>query len=212
MTENPWRMPPIVDNHDRAVEHLEQYFLSDRYSGRLYDSINRGDGASVANAITPDDIVATQLLSIRFLRSAQVELLDSDTQRSITRLLTEIPRDASVETPEGRELLRSSNSLLELWQVVTSIHDILDTKASKLLARKRPHLIPIYDDYVAKAFDRANPSTSWVRDIWRGTASLFENADVIETLRNLRAAVAGIEHISLLRVLDVVVWMEEKSR
>ncbi|HEX3650937.1 MAG TPA: DUF6308 family protein, partial [Pseudonocardiaceae bacterium] len=73
--------------------------------------------------------------------------------------------------------------------------------ANKLLARKRPHLLPVYDSVVrAQLHHPAN--------IWECLWSWFHGRPDRETaVQALQGEVDGIGHVSLLRCLDVVLWM-----
>jgi hypothetical protein len=80
------------------------------------------------------------------------------------------------------------------------------TTVSKLMAAKRPHLVPIYDSVVSNALD-LSLSDSWsmwqhfMRQDWSALcAKIRETADEV-----------GGDHLSDLRVIDIVVWMTETS-
>lgn len=57
--------------------------------------------------------------------------------------------------------------------------------AGKLLARKRPHLIPVYDSRVEM---------------------VLKDQDLVSELGSVRAR-AGADHLSLLRTFDIMCWM-----
>jgi Family of unknown function (DUF6308) len=75
--------------------------------------------------------------------------------------------------------------------------------AGKLLARKRPHLIPVYDNRVRDVLGRPRPDNSWWRDLW---CQLVNDQSLAAHLRAVRSR-AGADHMSLLRVFDVMCWM-----
>jgi hypothetical protein len=81
--------------------------------------------------------------------------------------------------------------------------------AGKLLAAKRPHLVPIYDQYVARAL-RPSPE-----EYWSSWQEAVRDEEVIAALVVLRASLrqAGYgesqDLLSDLRLLDIVVWMAE---
>src|SRR5690606_32255518 len=76
-----------------------------------------------------------------------------------------------------------------------------ETRATKLLARKRPHLVPILDKAVRKALGRAQQPVWFPFHEWL-TAEGKANA---EMLRELGDA-AGLQDISTIRVFDVLAW------
>jgi hypothetical protein len=74
--------------------------------------------------------------------------------------------------------------------------------AGKLLARKRPSLIPVYDNVVRCAFDHPKEIWTALRDALRKDDGSFWK--VLEDL----IKGAGIpEEITPLRALDVALWM-----
>jgi hypothetical protein len=77
------------------------------------------------------------------------------------------------------------------------------TTASKLLARKRPRLRPIYDTVVARVIGS--------QQIWEPLRTLLcAQPELHERLHGLRQQAGLPEAVSPLRVFDVVAWMEGK--
>jgi GrpB-like predicted nucleotidyltransferase (UPF0157 family) len=114
-------------------------------------------------------------------------------------LLEAVPRDVHLHAA-------TDDDLEPLW----ALQDELDTVAgvghvtrSKLLARKRPRLVPIRDQYVLTALTgrKASPFTRPLRD------ALRDNPDLVDRLNSIGRA-ASAEELPPLRVLDIVVWME----
>jgi hypothetical protein len=75
--------------------------------------------------------------------------------------------------------------------------------AGKLLARKRPHLIPVYDSHVKVALGRERIHNTWWSDL---RCQLTTDAGLIPELESVRAR-AGVGHLSLLRTFDIMCWM-----
>ena len=83
-----------------------------------------------------------------------------------------------------------------------SIKDLGETKVSKLLARKRPRLLPVYDEVVKKQV--GNPV-----NIWESLRVALQADEGLLAARLRRIGdEAGGAHLSVLRVFDVVTWME----
>jgi hypothetical protein len=92
--------------------------------------------------------------------------------------------------------------------------------ASKLLAAKRPHLVPIYDSYVADYLSPEQHRRQWQwwgpwRDLLTGDAK----PDLDNALRQLRTDVAASRaddpptpEFSDLRLVDIVIWMYVQRR
>jgi hypothetical protein len=89
------------------------------------------------------------------------------------------------------------------WNVLQKIKGVGWVTANKLMARKRPHLLPVYDK-VVKAVLQPNSKDFWIplRNTLRGND--FEAVKALEIIRD--GAGCG-EEVPLLRVLDAAVWM-----
>lgn len=79
--------------------------------------------------------------------------------------------------------------------------------AGKLLARKRPRLLPVYDKVVRCALGRPRPS------FWLALyAALREDDRALHRQLLALRQVAGVpEAVSALRVCDVAVWMGHRA-
>ncbi len=75
--------------------------------------------------------------------------------------------------------------------------------AGKLLARKRPQLLPVYDSRIKKVLSRPRIDNQWWRDMHD---QLVEDPGLVQELELVRAG-AQADHMSLLRVFDVMCWM-----
>ncbi|MCT2260552.1 DUF6308 family protein [Brachybacterium muris] len=80
-----------------------------------------------------------------------------------------------------------------------------ETVASKIMARKRPHLIPIDDSVVTRVIGRGRKS-SW-RMRWM---ELREDSYLIDRAEEIRAHVDR-RALSTLRALDFVLWRYGKQ-
>lgn len=81
------------------------------------------------------------------------------------------------------------------------------TRASKLLARKRPRLFPIRDGIVGQVLKLR-------RDFWEPlrTVLLADERALDKRLRRLHAEAGLPPEVARLRVLDVLAWREVKDR
>lgn len=84
------------------------------------------------------------------------------------------------------------------------------TKISKLLATKRPHLIPIYDDWVARALWSTEPKSSYWQP-WAERCAGPNGDDLRHCIDDLRPDGHVPDTVSTLRVLDIVIWMWARS-
>jgi hypothetical protein len=98
----------------------------------------------------------------------------------------------------------------ELWELLRGIKPRPQDKkhlgpvaAGKLLARKRPQLIPVYDSHVKKVLGRPRNDQTWWRDL---RCQLTKDAALVSELQRVRIR-AGAGHLSLLRTFDIMCWM-----
>lgn len=114
----------------------------------------------------------------------------------LNALLEAIPTNRALHEATADDL----EAVYAAQRVLDSIDGIGHVTRSKLLARKRPHLVPIRDQHVLLALvDRDHgPFTQPLRD------ALASDDELIERLEELRQDRA---RLSLLRVLDIIVWM-----
>lgn len=81
-----------------------------------------------------------------------------------------------------------------------------ETKASKLMARKRPRLVPIYDTVVTRVLNTVKFHRDPIREALR-----VDGGALHTRLLTIRDAAGLPDEISALRVLDVVTWMYGKA-
>jgi hypothetical protein len=195
---------------------VKDYFADDpatgraEYSGVYFERLGGGgDRPEVAYQITAEDLLAVSMLSVPVVRYYALHVLDY-MGREVSGLLAQIPLDATLADAEADHLIAEGGPAWTLWQL---LHDIKprpqDRKrlgpvaAGKLLARKRPHLIPVYDSHVKKVLRRPMNDRWWWRDLHR---LLLTNEDLVGELEAVRAR-AGAGHLSLLRTFDIMCWM-----
>lgn len=206
----PPSLRPTTD--DRAVRQIAKYYSrrddgSALYTGARYDTFDpTGGRAAQVDRFTPDDIVAISFLSVR-VRPSSIDTLLYGRAEEINGVLEEVGHEPFWEAgppSSGTPQWRLEDSL-------RSIADIGMTKASKLMARKRPELIPIYDSVVAKVLEVEKP-------FWGPMYELFANDSFRDRLASIRDTVRQEDpetlmpaDLTLLRVFDVVTWMDGRS-
>ena len=133
--------------------------------------------------------------------AAAIGLLDTSAAE-FGRLLRELGSD--------RDLVEETQSWSDdwagwrLWSELMVLPGVGATTASKLLARKRPRLRPIYDSVVATVIDS--------HDIWEPLRRLLtEQNDIHLRLLHLREQAGLTDAVTALRVFDVIAWMEGKG-
>lgn len=197
------------DDLSQAVQWLTDYYgspyRSSHFTGAHFDGWDSaGTRATSANCFTADDFTALTFLSVNVTPEAALILLE---QRCdvFTNLLEKIGPDSDL-VDEGSEIDQSWPA----WQLETELRalpGIGRTIASKLIARKRPRLCPIWDSVVSKALGTTGAHVEPIRAALRS-----DDAQLHGRLISAREAVGLPDEVSALRVLDVVAWMDGKAR
>lgn len=170
------------------------------FTGAWFDRWDStGTRARDADRFTADDLVAVSFLSVDIPPLAAKSLLMGDDADAFAALLQELGPD--------RDLVQETDGWSDdwvgwrLWQKLVDLPGVGPTRASKLYARKRPRLRPIYDSVVETVL-----ATKYVWEPLR--AELQQNADLHPRLLRLRQEADLPSEVSALRVFDVITWME----
>jgi hypothetical protein len=201
----------------RSADHLRIYFHGstvDRRgagprAGRWFERLGGGgDRPEVANVVTAEDLVAVNLLNVRIRPRVAVQLLVEQSDR-ISELLRQVPVDLDLRDADD-EVLEEKAPLCRTWRLLREGPGDKPANrwvtAGKLLARKRPRLVPSYDSVVREMI--SGPRYRW----WRTAREAVRDPEVAETLQALREEAQVPAVVSDLRVLDVVLWMEGSRR
>ncbi len=198
----------------RAVADLRRYFGIGLSPGELPFTGSRfehlaggGDRPAVADRITAEDLVAVQTLSVTVPPSVALDLLEGPLGDRLSDLLHAIPKDLDMAESEASDLAPGSPAAWA-WHVLVGRTGVGWVIAGKILARKRPRLLPVYDTVVRCALGRPHPS------LWLALHAALRADDpaVHRQLLALRRAAGVPETVSALRVCDVVVWMEHRAQ
>ncbi|MFJ5861806.1 DUF6308 family protein [Pseudarthrobacter sp. NPDC092439] len=215
-------LPDILSegNEEQAARLLAAYYrrLPDglpAYTGSYFNSwAGGGDSSDNADTITADDLIAVSFLSVDIPGEAAIGLLDTH-KGKISRLLKAIPTDrdmADVSVGEFQSMFGEDSAATELWHVLrgrdTGRWGVGETRASKIMARKRPRLIPIYDSVVGPLMGlHGNSKGQWAT--WH--AAFIEDPGLTERLRTIYNLSGVKDFLSDVRVLDIVLWMHGKQ-
>ena len=190
------------------------------FKGRLYDVQFAISNAASPNGFTQADLTAIRSLNVRTSTAFDAWLLGPG-QAQTSHLLAQIPigLDLSVVTPGQFPSLLGSGGVSpasQLWNLLVS--QLRATRnprgrqvvASKLIAGKRPHLVPITDSFVRAEMGIAG----WART-WSCSHTLMTNPVIQRHLATLRAGLiangpyaGGVDPVKLteLRLLDLALW------
>lgn len=204
------RLPDLLapGRHNSAVATLACYYglgvhgQHAPFTGAWFDTWDSsGSRESDVNRFTADDLIAVSFLSVQVPPLAAAALLDTRAAE-FTSLLEGVGPDRDLAHERAPWLHDWAG--WELWAALMSLPGVGATIASKLYARKRPRLRPIYDSVVAQVIGDTN--------IWEPMRALLqERRDLHATLLGLREEAALPDVVSALRVFDVVAWMEGKG-
>ena len=198
---------------DQACRDLQLYFGVDLAPGELpsftggrFELIDGGgDRADRCNRFTASDILSIEMLSVQLPRMVALDLLEGVLGEEAAQLLERIPTSVPLWDNDAAELIRNDGPADCLWRLLESQDGIGWVTAGKLLARKRPSLIPVYDDVVRCAFGRP-------KEIWKALHYALRQDDgrFIGVLQNLTKRAGIPAEITLLRALDVTLWMRHR--
>jgi hypothetical protein len=161
------------------------------FAGRLFDELPNNDPAR----FTPEDLVAASLLDVRFDPRAVRGLLIEPS--ALNELLSALGHDRPLWETED---LTTAN---ELWRALREV-PVGRTRTSKLLARKRPRMLPILDSVISQHLCLEGARDRWalLRDALRDPAL----RDAIDSMAPPKGS-----QPSTLRLLDVAVWMRHSE-
>lgn len=155
-------LPTILaeENVQNAADLLADYYRRrlnglPAYTGSCFDSWAAiEDADEKSNVITADDLIAVSFLSVNIPGAAAMGILATH-QEEISGLLADIPSNkdlADIPASQFEATFGEDSPAFLLWGVLrghsTGRWGIGETRASKIMARKRPRLIPIYDSVV----------------------------------------------------------------
>ncbi|TQF69118.1 hypothetical protein FK531_10125 [Rhodococcus spelaei] len=208
----PIRLPRVLrdGDDDAAVDVLREYFArpviktGHLRTGARWDSWDpSGRREADADTFTADDLVAVTLLSVQVPAQGAWIML-GDKHAELDRLLVEVGPDRElVDEPEP---MTPESPARRLETALREVHGIGRTIASKLIARKRPRLYPIYDDVVGRQLGTKVAHLEPVRLSLR-----HRDGELHRRLVDLRQRADLPESVPAVRVLDVLAWMQGKG-
>ncbi|GAA3232304.1 hypothetical protein GCM10010532_068280 [Dactylosporangium siamense] len=199
----------------RSVPDLRKYFgvglplggMSPFTGGRFELLAGGGDRAASCDVITADDLIAVEMLSVQVPPRIALDLLEGNLGNEVARALHEIPLDAALGIGDADKRVADGSPADTAWRLLTNCDGIGWVTAGKLLARKRPKLIPVYDDVVRCAYGAPTKFWHWL------DAKLRERDGVLaQRLAELRGEAGLPREISALRILDVTFWMRHRDQ
>lgn len=213
MTAPQLHLPRTVfsDQTERAVHLLGHYFTSRTFIGSQWDGFDpSGTRAASANVFTSDDVASAALLNTPMPGRAVVHLLITQSER-FSELLRAVGPDRDFidvdPDPSGPDMA----PVYELYEALKALPKIGPTIASKLVARKRPRLFPIIDAELRQTvFFETRQDTHTGRQLLHAEFSA-QDRTLWKRLASYHSAASLPAEVSMLRVFDVLAWMEAKA-
>lgn len=131
----------------------------------------------------------------------------------VSEVLQRVPTGQELSTVESVDIDSVLRNVDLLWREVRR-KNMGPTMVSKLLARKRPELLPVIDSFITKQLNHGN-RTDFYFSMWKVMSD--KRMDLPEHLRAMRDDALEktrderIGRLSELRVFDIVVWREEEQ-
>lgn len=184
-----------------TLVNIGRYFNADLYTGARFERLDGGgDRPEVAYQFTAADLTAVRCLGTDIKPSSAIAILETHANR-LSALLRRMPHVPLHEAPLNEiDAASSAGTLLSMLRSDDFPH-LGRMTALKLLARKRPHLIPCYDIVVARVLGKPRNITTCLHS-W-----FHDDPERAKALSQLRDEIGGVSDISLLRCLDATVWM-----
>ena len=163
------------------------------FAGRLFDSLPENP----PDQVVASDLVAVALLDVGFGARATDELLNAGCLNPYLAL-DRLPVDVDLWMALDRV-----DHLYGAYGALKNLHNVGPTKASKLLARKRPRLAPITDSHVGSFFSCAG----W-EFLSPLAVCLAGSRGLVDAINELRPSFGKADDApSTLRLLDIAIWM-----
>jgi len=182
---------------DPSVPALVEAFYETEgpFAGATFDTL----GANPPDAFVSDDLLAVTLLDVIVKPPAFRCILGDD-----AALLGSLLRPVSANTDLWDASDADLDAAAAAWERLRGYGGIKKVTAGKLLARKRPRLIPIVDSVVEATIGAPN------QRYWRSFRATLQDPDRRHSLAALRPHSLD-DRVSLLRVLDVAIWMRHSN-
>ncbi|MFC8496010.1 DUF6308 family protein [Streptomyces sp. NPDC057235] len=202
----------VLLSSERAVGDLRCYFgvglppdMAPFTGSRFEHLAGGGDRPEVAGRITAEDLLAVQTLSVTVPAPVALDILEGPLGVQLSDLLQAIPKDIDMADADV-SVLADGSPADQAWNLLRDQYRVNWVIAGKILARKRPRLLPVYDRVVRCAVGR--PPSFWLA---LHTALREDNAALHRQLLTLRRAAGVPETVSALRVCDVAIWMGHQA-
>lgn len=191
------------DRNGPAVpNYILRYFLGTPgtapFGGRHFETfVGMGD----PDRFEATDILAAAALSVTIPSGSALRVLRDDADE-FNAVLKRLPR---IELWKAeRSIFEPDGDALKLFHLLDGLDGIGTTKATKLMAAKRPYLVPVQDAYIEE--ELMEPGGKF----WLPIYDQLADPSLRDFIGGLTAGAP--QSVSLLRRIDVAVWMHVNDR
>lgn len=197
-------------NEKLLLDYLKTYSEGGAYTGAYFHELTHA-GPSHPDRFDITDVASLSLLSVTLNGQMAHELTKNDEESNqLARVLAREPdRDLGELTADQVKSLNSDKGLNPAWKTIRHIHGVGPTRTAKLLARKRPRLIPIWDSVIARVLGLPTTESYWIRF---HTALTADESSLDKRLAELAQKAGVAERYSRIRVLDILAWMYGRDK
>lgn len=190
------------DHRDKVQTNIRRYFAGnngDLFTGRHFETFA---ALGEPDRFEATDVMAVEALSVKVPPEAAARLLVGAEAEEFTHLLRQIPADRDIWQADHSALCDGSPAA-DLHAKLTKLPGVGWVTAGKLMAAKRPRLIPVLDNLVR---DLLKPPKG------RFWLSMYDQLADERRRRQIEEIVeCAPAHVSFLRRIDVAVWMHAKQ-
>lgn len=165
------------------------------FAAATFDTLERGP----SNRLTSADLLAVTFLDVQ-VRPHAARLILEDDAESIGNLLANVDPEVDLWDAKNDHLVAA----LATWNQLGSYDGIGEVIAGKLLARKRPRLVPVIDR-VTRDVLRLPPNRGWT-----SLRAAFQDPQRRQRVNDLRPSTAP-DQVTTLRLLDACAWIRGSS-
>lgn len=202
-----------LDVRPDVAQALNKYFgpAGKGYSGSQFEELIVD---SDPFCISAKDLIAVTTLSVSIPARAAIWILSEDGRKKIFSILKDIPVGRDIWDPDIKDVFLDDGPVMELWRTLGNANWPISkaggglggsTKRSKILASKRPRLIPILDRVVRGSLPETK--NTWI-SIQSVLGNDFYRTKLEKALENPNVS----ENVSLLRRIDAVIWINNEKK
>lgn len=181
---------------DRTAALVRAYFDPETpFAGYTFDDL----GENPSEEITPSDLLAVSLLDVAIPAPSVRALIENPARWSELLRQERIPDDV----PLWEMTDQHYDAANQMWRALNELSGVGPTKAGKLMARKRPHLIPIFDEVVGGFLK------PWTDDLWKDLRTALSDVELRSRIDSLADRLP--RRPSTLRLVDVAIWMRNSG-